>query len=66
MLKQKLNNNDDIKAGDVREEIGQLQQQSLKLFEAAYKKMAERNTTNNTESQNSDQKSSESEQQKKN
>lgn len=42
-LKQRLSNRDGLKAADVREGINELQQKSLKLFEAAYRKMAEKN-----------------------
>ncbi|KAH7668197.1 Heat shock protein 70 F, partial [Aphelenchoides avenae] len=42
-LRQKLANREGLTAAVVREEVGALQQQSLKLFEAAYKKMAEKN-----------------------
>ncbi|KAL7073123.1 hypothetical protein ACQ4LE_007572 [Meloidogyne hapla] len=42
-LKQKLANRDGLKAAEVREGINELQQKSLKLFEAAYRKMAEKN-----------------------
>jgi molecular chaperone DnaK len=42
-LKQKLANRDGLKATEVREGINELQQKSLKLFEAAYRKMAEKN-----------------------
>lgn len=42
-MKAKLANKDSLKAADIREEVSQLQQKSLKLFEAAYKKMAEKN-----------------------
>lgn len=51
-----------VKAADVRELVGQLQQQSLKLFEAAYKKMAEKNSSTtektNEKNENSGEKSS--------
>uniref|UniRef100_A0A914LJ33 Stress-70 protein, mitochondrial n=1 Tax=Meloidogyne incognita TaxID=6306 RepID=A0A914LJ33_MELIC len=43
MLKQKLTNREALKASEVREGINELQQKSLKLFEAAYRKMAEKN-----------------------
>lgn len=46
-LRKKLADRDNLKANEVREELGQLQSQSLKLFEAAYKKMAEKNSANN-------------------
>ncbi|CAK5024943.1 unnamed protein product [Meloidogyne enterolobii] len=42
-LKQKLTNREALKASEVREGINELQQKSLKLFEAAYRKMAEKN-----------------------
>jgi len=41
--KQMLANRESIKAADVRESLNEMQKQSLKLFEAAYKKMAEKN-----------------------
>lgn len=40
-----LANKDELKAPDVKEAINQLQSKSLKLFEAAYKKMAESNSS---------------------
>ncbi|KAI6189702.1 Heat shock protein 70-F [Aphelenchoides bicaudatus] len=42
-LKKKLENRDGLKATEVKELINTIQQQSLKLFEAAYKKMAAQN-----------------------
>jgi molecular chaperone DnaK len=42
-LKKKLENRDELKATEVKEIVGSVQQQSLKLFEAAYKKMAAQN-----------------------
>lgn len=43
-LKQKLANKDELKsAEEVKELINTIQQRSLKLFEAAYKKMASQN-----------------------
>ncbi|KAI6204837.1 Heat shock protein 70-F [Aphelenchoides besseyi] len=42
-LKKKLENRDELKAEEVREAVGSVQQLSLKLFEAAYKKMAAQN-----------------------
>lgn len=43
-LKQLLANKDNETTANIREAIGSLQQQSLKLFEAVYKKMAAENT----------------------
>lgn len=45
-----------VKAADVRELVGQLQQQSLKLFEAAYKKMAEKNSSTTEKTENTSEK----------
>jgi molecular chaperone DnaK len=42
-LKKKLENRDSLKAAEVKELVNSVQQQSLKLFEAAYKKMAAQN-----------------------
>jgi molecular chaperone DnaK len=42
-LKKKLENRDGLKAAEVKEIIDSVQKQSLKLFEAAYKKMAAQN-----------------------
>ena len=47
-LKAKLADRSNLKAADVRESVGQLQQHSLKLFEAAYKKMAEKNANSSS------------------
>ena len=49
-LKQKLANREGLKADEVRDGVAQLQKQSLKLFEAAYRKMAEKNSPNNIQS----------------
>uniref|UniRef100_A0A158Q6W1 Stress-70 protein, mitochondrial n=1 Tax=Elaeophora elaphi TaxID=1147741 RepID=A0A158Q6W1_9BILA len=43
-LRQLLANKDNETTANIREAIGSLQQQSLKLFEAVYKKMAAENT----------------------
>lgn len=43
-LRQLLANRDNETTANIREAIGSLQQQSLKLFEAVYKKMAAENT----------------------
>ncbi|EJW77811.1 hypothetical protein WUBG_11279 [Wuchereria bancrofti] len=43
-LRQLLANRDNETTANIREAIGTLQQQSLKLFEAVYKKMAAENT----------------------
>ena len=43
MVRQKLANREGLKAVDVREAVNELQAKSLKLFEAAYRKMAEKN-----------------------
>jgi molecular chaperone DnaK len=49
VLKQKLSGNrDELKASEVREEVAALQKHSLKLFEAAYRKMAEKNSGGST------------------
>uniref|UniRef100_A0A7E4UQ86 Heat shock protein 70 n=1 Tax=Panagrellus redivivus TaxID=6233 RepID=A0A7E4UQ86_PANRE len=50
-IRTKLNDKDKVNAAEIREEIGQLQNQSLKLFEAAYKKMAEQNNAGNASSE---------------
>ncbi|VDK31975.1 unnamed protein product [Anisakis simplex] len=42
-VRQLLTKKDTESVATIREAIGSLQQQSLKLFEAAYKKMAEKN-----------------------
>lgn len=42
-LKEKLSKKEGLKAADMREDISELQKKSLKLFEAAYRKMAEKN-----------------------
>ena len=42
-LRQKLANREGLKAQEVRDAVNDLQQKSLKLFEAAYRKMAEKN-----------------------
>lgn len=49
-LKKKLENRDGLKAAEVKEIVGAVQQQSLKLFEAAYKKMAAQNQQQSSES----------------
>lgn len=38
-----LEKRDELKATEVREAVGEIQKMSLKLFEAAYKKMAAEN-----------------------
>ncbi|KAI3422045.1 Heat shock 70 kDa protein F, mitochondrial [Globodera pallida] len=42
-LKKKLANREGLKAAEVKEAVNDLQQKSLKLFEVAYRKMAEKN-----------------------
>lgn len=42
-LRQKLANREGLKAAEVKEAVNELQQKSLKLFEVAYRKMAEKN-----------------------
>jgi len=42
-VKKMLEQRETVDPAQMREAVGQLQQQSLKLFEAAYKKMAEKN-----------------------
>jgi molecular chaperone DnaK len=44
-----LANRDGLKAAEVKELVGTIQQQSLKLFEAAYKKMAAQNQQGKSE-----------------
>ncbi|CAD5224166.1 unnamed protein product [Bursaphelenchus okinawaensis] len=59
-LKQKLANRDGLKAADIKELVGTVQQQSLKLFEAAYKKMVQNNQgSQQTEAPNEEQKKEE-------
>lgn len=53
-LRTKLADKENLKAADVREELSQLQSASLKLFEAAYKKMAEKNSANNADTSSSE------------
>ena len=56
-----LEKRDELKAADVREAVGVVQQQSLKLFEAAYKKMAAENQqSQSTQSSDEQEKKSES------
>ncbi|KAL3985645.1 chaperone protein DnaK [Acanthocheilonema viteae] len=50
-LKQLLANKDNETTANIREAIGSLQQQSLKLFEAVYKKMAAENTQSSSGTQ---------------
>jgi molecular chaperone DnaK len=45
-LKTKLADRDSLKAAEVKEIVDAIQKQSLKLFEAAYKKMATQNQQN--------------------
>lgn len=47
-LRQLLANKDNEPVSKIREAIGSLQQQSLKLFEAVYKKMAAEKSTQST------------------
>jgi len=62
-LKKKLEDRDSLKAAEVKEIVDTIQKQSLKLFEAAYKKMAAQNQQQNqgstseqsTESEQSDE-----------
>ncbi|PAV59256.1 hypothetical protein WR25_09899 isoform A [Diploscapter pachys] len=49
-MKQTLANKENESAEKVKEQLNQLQQQSLKLFEAAYKKMAEKNSPGSSSS----------------
>ncbi|KAL3101235.1 hypothetical protein niasHT_027991 [Heterodera trifolii] len=42
-LKKKLANREGLKSAEVKESVNELQQKSLKLFEVAYRKMAEKN-----------------------
>uniref|UniRef100_A0AAF5RVH3 Uncharacterized protein n=1 Tax=Wuchereria bancrofti TaxID=6293 RepID=A0AAF5RVH3_WUCBA len=50
-LRQLLANRDNETTANIREAIGTLQQQSLKLFEAVYKKMAAENTQSSSGAQ---------------
>ncbi|KAI6222316.1 hypothetical protein M3Y99_01515500 [Aphelenchoides fujianensis] len=52
-LKKKLENRDQLKADEVKESVNAVQQQSLKLFEAAYKKMAAQNSQGGSSSSSS-------------
>jgi len=63
-LRKKLADKDNLKAAEVRELIGQLQNKSLKLFEAAYKKMAEQNNANNQNTSSEPPKEEKKEEQK--
>ena len=63
-LRKKLADKDNLKADEVRELIGQLQNKSLKLFEAAYKKMAEQNNANNQNASSEPPKEEKKEEQK--
>ena len=63
-LRTKLADKDNLKAAEVRELIGQLQNKSLKLFEAAYKKMAEQNNANNQSASSEPPKEEKKEEQK--
>ncbi|KAE9548999.1 hypothetical protein FO519_007791 [Halicephalobus sp. NKZ332] len=63
-LRKKLADKDNLKATEVRELIGQLQNKSLKLFEAAYKKMAEQNNANNQNASSEPPKEDKKEEQK--
>jgi molecular chaperone DnaK len=58
-VRQKLANREGLTASEVRDAVGQLQQQSLKLFEAAYKKMAEKNSPQQAQETSSEQPSGE-------
>ncbi|PAV60664.1 hypothetical protein WR25_14422 [Diploscapter pachys] len=49
-MKQTLANKENESAEKIKEQLNQLQQQSLKLFEAAYKKMAEKNSPGSSSS----------------
>jgi molecular chaperone DnaK len=67
-LRQKIANRDGLKAADIREAVNDLQQKSLKLFEAAYRKMAEKNQQQQSQSSSTDsanEKPSEEEEKKK-
>jgi len=63
-LKKKLENRDGLKAAEVKEIIDTVQKQSLKLFEAAYKKMAAQNQQQNqsTSEPNSSEQTADSQQ----
>ena len=52
-LRTKLADRENLKAAEVREELSSLQNASLKLFEAAYKKMAEKNSAGNADTSSS-------------
>nr|AFL69920.1 heat shock protein 70-F [Ditylenchus destructor] len=44
-LRKKLENREGLKAAEIREEVQQLQQQAIKIFDVAYQKKAAANTT---------------------
>jgi molecular chaperone DnaK len=62
-LREKLANREGLKASDVREAFSDVQKQSIKVFEAAYKKMAEKNAGNSSSSEQPQQESGTQEQQ---
>uniref|UniRef100_A0A183BZM6 Molecular chaperone DnaK n=1 Tax=Globodera pallida TaxID=36090 RepID=A0A183BZM6_GLOPA len=67
-LKKKLANREGLKAAEVKEAVNDLQQKSLKLFEVAYRKMAEKNQQQQQQSSSSSdstEQSSEEESKKK-
>jgi molecular chaperone DnaK len=66
-LKQKLADRDNVKAAEVKELLDSVQKQSLKLFEAAYKKMAAQNAQQNqgTSEQSTESQQPESDESKK-
>uniref|UniRef100_A0A914HHR7 Uncharacterized protein n=1 Tax=Globodera rostochiensis TaxID=31243 RepID=A0A914HHR7_GLORO len=65
-LKKKLANREGLKAAEVKEAVNDLQQKSLKLFEVAYRKMAEKNQQQQqSSSSDSTEQSSEEESKKK-
>jgi len=62
-VKKSMENKDEMSAEDIKKEVTQLQQQSLKLFEMAYKKMAadrENAASGSSDSSSSDSSSSDS------
>lgn len=62
-VKKMLEKRDELKAADVREAVGEIQKMSLKLFEAAYKKMAAENQQSGGSSSDSSSDSDQQQQQ---
>merc|ERR1711972_1163504 len=64
-VREKLANKDNMDPEEIKKTVNDLQQQSLKLFEMAYKKMASERGGDSGSSSSSEQKSSDSDSDKK-